>query len=131
MIAAHNSDAEWLLWFHPRKALAVMHSVEQPPELAQPDVYYRWRRSVAHCTHGVLLKNSGRAARETTYVYMQDYIRTHGLQLMAEYLDEGMAACLRFLPDDSQAMAAGCLQRRAHSRLPRVVVWCSEEQGER
>ena len=122
LIAAHNSDAEWLLWFHPGKALAVMHSVEQPPELAQPDVYYSWRRSVAHCTHGVLLKNTGRAARETTYEYMQEYIRTHGLQLTAEYLDEEMAACLRVLPDGSQARVADCPPRCDRSRSPRAVV---------
>ena len=122
LIAAHNSDAEWLLWFHPGKALAVMHSVEQPPELAQPGVCYSWRRSIAHCTHGVLLKNSGRAARETTYEYMQEYIRTHGLQLTAEYLDEEMAACLRVLPDGSQARVADCPPRCDRSRSPRAVV---------
>ena len=122
MIAAHNSDAEWLLWFHPGKALAIMSFVEQPHDFAQPDVRYSWRRSVAHCTHGVLLKNTGRAARETTYEYMQDYIRTHGLQLTAEYLDEEMAASLRVLPDDSRTRDAGSHPRCARSRSPRAVV---------
>ena len=99
-----------------------MHSVEQPPDLAQPDVCYSWRRSIAHCTHGALLKNTGRAARETTYEYMQDYFRTHGLLLTVEYLDEEMAACLRVLPDASQVGVAGCLQRCDRSRSPRDVV---------
>ena len=76
----------------------------------------------------MLLKNSGRAARETTYEYMQEYIRTHGLQLTAEYLDEEMAACLRVLPDAGQAKVAECPPRCARSRLPRVVVWYTEEQ---
>ncbi len=98
------------------------HFVEQPPDLAQPDVRYSWRRSIAHCTHGVLLKNTRRAARGTTYEYMQEYIRTHGLQLTAKYLDEEMAACLRVLPDDSQARVAGCTPRCDRSRSPRAVV---------
>ena len=68
MISAHNS-----LWFHPEKALAVMRYVEQPPELAQPNVCYSWRRSIAHCTHGALLENIGRAARQTYYENMQEY----------------------------------------------------------
>ena len=46
---------------------------------------------------------------------MQDYIRTHGLQLTAEDLDEEMAACLRVLPDDSQAKVVGCPPRCARS----------------
>ena len=86
---------------------------------------------IPHWTHGVLLKNSGRDACKRTYEYMQDYIQTHGLLLTVEYMDEEMAACLRVLPDDSQARVAGCPPRCARSRLPRVVVWCSEEQGER
>ena len=53
---------------------------------------------------------------------MQDYIRTHGLLLTAEYLDEEMVACLRVLPDDSQGMVAGFLQRCDRSRSPRVAV---------
>ena len=85
---------------------------------------------IPHWTHRVLLKNSGRAARETTYEYMHDYVRTHGLRLMLEYLDEEMAACLRVLPDDSQSMVAGCLQRCDPSRSLRVVVWCSAEQSD-
>ena len=83
---------------------------------------------IPHWTHGALLRNSGRADRKRTYEYMQDYIRTHGLLLTAEYLDEEMAVCLRVLPDDSQAKVAGCPPRCARSRLPRVLVWCSEEQ---
>ena len=67
------NSAHKLLWFHPEKALAVMRYVEQPPEIAQPNVGYSWRRSIAHCTHGALLENIGRAARQTTYEYMQDY----------------------------------------------------------
>ena len=128
MIAAHNSDAAWLSWYNPGKGLAVLHYVEQPPELAQPNVCYSWRRSIAHCTHGAFLKDIGRAARETTYEYMLDYILTHGLQLTAEYLDEEMAACLRVLPDDSQARVAEFPPRCARSRLPPLVAWYSEEQ---
>ena len=77
---------------------------------------------MVHCTHGAFLKNSGRAARETTWAHMQAYIRTHGLQLTAEYLDEEMAACLRVLPDGSQARVADCPPRCDRSRSPRAVV---------
>ena len=28
MIAAHNLNAHWLLWYHPRKILSIMHHVE-------------------------------------------------------------------------------------------------------
>ena len=38
------------------------------------------------------------------------------------YLDEEMAACLRVVPDDSQARVASCTPRCARSRSPRAVV---------
>ena len=66
MIAAHDSDADWLMWLHPEKALAIAHHVEQPPELAQPTVFYSWRSSIDHCAHGVILKNCGCTARHMT-----------------------------------------------------------------
>ena len=89
MIAAHNSDADWLMWFHPEKALAVAHHVEQPPD------------------HGVILKNCGKAARETTYQFMLEYVSARRLQLTVDYLDDEMAACLRVLPDGSHAADSG------------------------
>ena len=49
------------------------------------------------------MKNSGRARREMTYHFMQEYVSTRGLQLTVEYLDDEMAACLRVLPDDCHA----------------------------
>ena len=135
MITAHNSDAEWLQWYHPRKPLAVQHYVEHLPEFAQPPIGpYSWARcaeaklGIPLWTHGVLLKNSGRDACKRTYEYMQDYIQTHGLLLTVEYMDEEMAACLRVLPDAGQAKVAECPPRCARSRLPRVVVWYTEEQ---
>ena len=135
MITAHNSDAEWLQWYHPRKPLAVQHYVEHLPEFAQPPTGpYSWARcaeaqlGIPHWTHGVLLENSGRDVCKRTYEYMQDYIQTHGLLLTVEYMDEEMAACLRVLPDAGQAKVAECPPRCARSRLPRVVVWYTEEQ---
>ena len=108
MISAHNSDADWLKWFLPQKALAIVHHAEQPPELAHPaTVVYSWRGSIAHCAHGVILKNSGSAARETTYQFMREYVSTRGLQLTVEFLDDEMAACLRVLPDGSHAADTG------------------------
>ena len=59
---------------------------------------------------------------------MQDYIRARELLLVAEYLDEETAACLRVLHDDSQVMVAGRLQHCDRSRSLRVVVRCSEQQ---
>ena len=129
MITAHNSDAEWLQWYHPRKLLAVQHYVEHLPEFAQPPTGpYSWARcaeaqlGIPHWTHGVLLENSGRDACKRTYEYMQDYIQTHGLLLTVEYMDEEMAACLRVLPDDSQARVADCPPRCDRSRSPWAVV---------
>ena len=78
---------------------------------------------IPHWARGVLLKNSGRDACKRTYEYMQDYIRTRGVQLTVEYLDEEMAASLCVLPDDSQARVAGCRPPRgARSRSPRAVM---------
>lgn len=124
MVAAHNSDAEWLMWFHPGKTLAIKHRVEQPPELAETEnAHYSWSSSIAHCTHGVLLENTC-MGRDTTYKFMQDYIRTYELQLTVEYLDEAINACLRVLPseDDVYARDAGRPPRCARSLSPRAVV---------
>ena len=104
MIAAHNCDADWLMWFHPEKALAIAHRVEQPPELR---IGHIWKGSMGRCTHGAILKNNGKAARETTFQYMREYVSARRLQLAVEYLDDEMAACLRVLPDDSHAADTG------------------------
>ena len=75
---------------------AVTDGVEQPQELAEPPhAHYSWRRSFAHCTHGVLCRNTGRAARESTIAYLQMYARARGGQLTVDYLDEELAAHLR------------------------------------
>ena len=62
---------------------------------------------MGRCTHGVILKNGGKAARETTYQFMRDYVSTRGLQLTVEYLDDDMAVCLRVLPDGSHTADTG------------------------
>ena len=108
MIAAHDSDVEWLKWYHPERALATAHHVEQHPDPAQWTVVCAWRGSIAHCTHGVLLTNvGGNGARETTFQFMQEYVSTRGSQLTVEYLDDEMTACLRVLPDGRHAANFG------------------------
>ena len=80
LVSAHNTNAEWLMWFNPGKTLSVMYCVEMPPEQAEPPsvegVHYSLRRSIAHCTHGALCRNSGRAARESRLAYLQMCVRT-------------------------------------------------------
>ena len=82
---------------------AVTDSVEQPPELAEPPhAHYSWRRSFAHCTHGVVCRNTRRAARESTCEFLKMYSRAQGCRLTVEYLDGQMAASLSARRDDLQ-----------------------------
>ncbi len=97
LVSAHNADAHWLMWFNPGKALSVTDNVEQPPQ-----AHCSWRRTVAHCTHGVLCRNSGSAARESTFEFLKMYSRAQGCQLTVEYLDGQMAASLSARRDDLQ-----------------------------
>ncbi len=84
-----------------------------PPEPAC-DVICSWRRAVGHCTHGVVCKNNGRAAHETTYDYMQQCNRTRTLQLTIEYMYEDMLARL--------CAHRGCFDHaRDRSRSPRAA----------
>ena len=103
MIEAHNEDSAWLRWYTSEKALSITEHAVLPPELAPAQrVVYAWRGSVDHCTHGVLLRNSGRAARETSYEFLRSYNRAHGLQLAIEHFDQQLSDCLRLLPDDPE-----------------------------
>ena len=103
LIEAHNEDSAWLRWYTSEKALSITEHAVLPPELAPAQrVVYAWRGSVDHCTHGVLLRNSGRAARETSYEFLRSYNRAHGLQLAIEHFDQQLSDCLRLLPDDPE-----------------------------
>ena len=97
LVSAHNADAHWLMWFNPGKALSVTDNVEQPSQ-----AHYSWRRTVAHCTHGVLCRNGGSAARESTFEFLKMYSRAQGCRLTVEYLDGQMAASLSARRDDLQ-----------------------------
>ena len=93
-----------------------MHRLVLPPELAPPQrVFYAWRASVDHCTHGLLCRNTGRAAREESYAFLQSYNREHGLQLTIE--------CMRLLPSDSEYVyrALLCLRAYRGGALPSAV----------
>ena len=85
------------MWFNPGKALSVTDNVEQPPQ-----AHYSWRRTVAHCTHGVLCRNSGSSARESTFEFLKMYSRAQGCRLTVEYLDGEVAASLSARRDDLQ-----------------------------
>ena len=85
-------------------------------ELAPPQrVYSSWWASANHCTHGLLCRNTGRAAREESYAFLQSYNREHGLQLTIE--------CTRLLPSDSEYVyrALLCLRAYRGGALPSAV----------
>ena len=88
LVSAHNADAHWLMWFSPGKALSVTDHVGQPPQ-----AHFSWR-TVAHCTQGVLCRNSDRHARESTLKFLKMYSRAQGCRLTVEYRDEETAAIL-------------------------------------
>ena len=96
LVSAHNADAHWLMWFNPGKALSVTDHVGQPPQ-----AHFSWQ-TVAHCTQGVLCRNSDRHARESTLEFLKMYSRAQGCRLTVEYLDEEMAAILSARWDDLQ-----------------------------
>ena len=112
LIEAHNADR--LFWYSPRN-LSTVHRFVLLPELAPPQrVFYAWRASVDYCTHGLLCRNTGRAARELSYTFLQNYNREHGLQLTIEYLDQEMLECMRLLPSDSEYVYRALLCLRAY-----------------
>ena len=93
-------------------------------ELAPPQrVYSSWWASANHCTHGLLCRNTGRAARETSDAFLQNYNREHGLQLTIEHLDQEMLECMRLLPSDSEYVyrALLCLRAYRGGALPSTV----------
>ena len=99
-----------------------MHRLVLPPELAPPQ-RYAWRASVNHCTHGLLCRNTGRAARETSDAFLQNYNREHGLQLTIKHLDQEMLECMRLLPSDPEYVYGALLCLRAYrgGALPSAV----------
>ena len=77
LVSAHNTNAEWLMWFDPGKALSVTYCVEMPPEHAQPPsmegVHHSLWRSIAHCTQALQEQWESRARVEA---YLQMCVRT-------------------------------------------------------
>ena len=113
LIEAHNADAGWMSWYK-QKNLSIAHRVVLPPQDApHQHAFYGWRGSVNHCTHGVLCNNSGRAARETSYEFLRNYDRGHGLQLTIRHLDQEMMASMRLLPCDPERVYQTLLCLRA------------------
>ena len=101
LVEAHNAGARWLSWYALGRSLSVAHHVVLPPELAPAQsTVHAWRGSVDHCTHGVLISNSGRAAREISHDFLRSHSRQHGLQLTVHHLDKELSDRLRLLPGD-------------------------------